>query len=810
MPGQQYESRPLFLDMAFGWRSEIGGFEIKPGRHTVRAALARGLSEDGKMVSVRAVSNPVEIEILPAEAKNVVQVEVRPGKLSAVTDLPNNQEEPQGNADEVKYEGRTIAELIAALGDQDSGTRISAVYHLGNMGPEAKSAVPSLVDALNQKGLRESILHSLGNIGAGAEEAIPALIKAIAEYAPACRWKAAEALAKIGEPAVAALKKASESDDMNLRIWCNAALAKQQETDSPHLRYLGQLMKSADEHTASEAVRALTMLGPLSKLLVPDFIEALNHSAVPRKNIAFALAQIGKDAKRAMPELLQMLQDADLWTQGDAVYAIFKIGGSDAAPAVPLLIESLKTKNTSNVVAAARVRYRAAAALENIGWDARPAIPDLVIALDDEHEFVRASSAAAIGSIDPTNPQSAPALVKAMSDQSGRVRSSAAQSLAKVGPLNKEVILAFIKAADDNWKGVRYASDRFFTYLGPEHSYIVPDLIEMLKSPEEGAQHLGATALGNMGRAAVSAVPDLAKSMRNPRLESVASRALGRLGPEAGAAVPDLIQMLKVKRSRFSAAFALEAIGPAARQAIPALEDCLGQWPQTTFARALLAIDPKSAGASAELVRIAESPYVPNQWTEQPDAHYLLVKYGHDKDRHLQALIDALENTNSRIRLKAAAYLGRLGAEANRAVDSLRGSLRDDDPEVRVEAARAILTLAPGPSLRKEAVDVILGSLDGTETMTQVRAAGALKGFGAEEAWAVAALIVQINARSSHTRLAAIETLGNIGPAANQALPDLKRLLRTEAWAVRQATARAIKQIEEAEKGKSATPAAPM
>jgi hypothetical protein len=107
---------------------------------------------------------------------------------------------------EPTYGGRSLTELIAALGDQDFQTRIKAVDHLGYMGPKAKSAVPALVDALDEERLRESVLHSLCNIGVGAEEAIPALIKAIAEYAPACRWMAAESLAKIGKAAVPPLK----------------------------------------------------------------------------------------------------------------------------------------------------------------------------------------------------------------------------------------------------------------------------------------------------------------------------------------------------------------------------------------------------------------------------------------------------------------------------------------------------------------------------------------------------------------------------------------------------------------------------
>ncbi len=77
-PDKRWYNLELSLDKALGSQNENGGFELAPGRHTVRAALASGLSEDGKMLSVGAVSNPVEIVILPtdSEVKHETDVEV--------------------------------------------------------------------------------------------------------------------------------------------------------------------------------------------------------------------------------------------------------------------------------------------------------------------------------------------------------------------------------------------------------------------------------------------------------------------------------------------------------------------------------------------------------------------------------------------------------------------------------------------------------------------------------------------------------------------------------------------------------------
>ncbi|MHC4355248.1 MAG: HEAT repeat domain-containing protein, partial [Planctomycetota bacterium] len=741
----------------------------------------------------------------------VAFLEVKPGKLSDHAPGIDTQDEGTQEPNEPTYGGRSLSELIGALDDQDFQTRIKAVYHLGYMGPKAEPAVPALVDALSEERLRESILHSLANIGTGAGEAIPALIKAITEYAPACRWMAAEALAKIGDKAVPELKKSTESENIYLRIWCNAALAKQHGGDSTNLRYLAQLMKSADKKTAGEAVSALTMLGPISKPVVPDLVEALEHSSVPRKHIASALARMGKDARPAVPELAKLLQDTDLMTRADAIYALSQIGGPDIAPTVPLLIQALKTHDATHTAMASNVRSKAATALGKTGPDARPAIPALVIALGDEDERVRESAAKAISEIDPTDLRGVPALVEAMSDESGRVRSAAAQSLLKIGPVNREVVLAFIRVADDNWKSVTQASDEFFRLLGPQHGYAVPDLVEMLKIPNERSQRNAITALGRIGPAAAPAAPYILESMKNPNLEAICSGAIAKIGADPGVTVPGLIELLKDKHRRSSAALALERIGPAAHRAIPALEDCVEQSNSTTFPRALLAIDSESRKAVETLVRISESAYVPDQWSEQPDAHYLLIKYGHDKAEHFKRLVAALENSNSRIRLSAAAYLGRLRAEAHEAGESLVRKLKDNDPEVRAEAAHALLLTGATQSQRRQACNVLIALLDGEEFaghdglfMAQVRAASALHSFSPSEEWAVPWLVEKLRDTDNSVRtgsikmrvcVGALKALGNIGPAAREALPHFTVLLRNGNWQVRQAAAEAFDEI---------------
>jgi hypothetical protein len=89
-----------------------------------------------------------------------------------------------------------IPALVRALGDEDEGVRMAAVFALGDMGPEA---VPGLIQALEAEDaeVREAAATVLGEIGPEAAEAVPALIETLDDGRPSVREAAAEALVDI-------------------------------------------------------------------------------------------------------------------------------------------------------------------------------------------------------------------------------------------------------------------------------------------------------------------------------------------------------------------------------------------------------------------------------------------------------------------------------------------------------------------------------------------------------------------------------------------------------------------------------------
>ena len=99
-----------------------------------------------------------------------------------------------------------LQKLIRRLKSPHDLKRIHAGLLLGRMGPEAREAVPTLLELLQDESIQNRRLAAwtLGSIGQGAVEAIPALLVALRDTSEGVRKMACEALEKInpsGTPA---------------------------------------------------------------------------------------------------------------------------------------------------------------------------------------------------------------------------------------------------------------------------------------------------------------------------------------------------------------------------------------------------------------------------------------------------------------------------------------------------------------------------------------------------------------------------------------------------------------------------------
>jgi HEAT repeat protein len=197
----------------------------------------------------------------------------------------------------------------------------------------------------------------------------------------------------------------------------------------------------------------------------------------------------------------------------------------------------------------------------------------------------------------------------------------------------------------------------------------------------------------------------------------------------------------------------------------------------------------------------------------------------------LPALTSALASAESTgVRAECAAALGALGPAARVAMPSLFVALEDPSEAVRAEAARALTRLGP------EAQDVprlvaALGSSDAyvvafaawslgnlgsaaqaavpdlaralTRDDTNAVVAGALARIGPAAGAAVGVLVDGLRSADADRRWRAARTLGRIGPPAASAVPSLTAALSDSSSLVRLHAARALGRI-----GPAAGPAA--
>tara|TARA_B100000745_G_scaffold246449_1_gene168517 strand:- start:181 stop:1440 length:1260 start_codon:yes stop_codon:yes gene_type:complete len=283
-----------------------------------------------------------------------------------------------------------VERLIRELQDSDSDIRSIAAVTLGEIGPEAKDAIPALIQLLQDQDAegfaRANAALALGQIGERTEDAMSVLIQALRDQDKYVRRDAAGALEEIGSPR--AIKAAKDRYRMVVT-----------------LGWIG----SEDE--------------------IPALIQALqNEDKDVRVNAVVTLGQI--ESEDVVSVLMEALQDQDEWVRVNAAWTLGQ-RGERAVDAVPILIRALRDQDEW-------VRYHAAMALGEIGEGASNAVPALMHALRDQDKHVRRYAVGALGKI---GKGTVPALIRTLKNGNVNVPFFATWTL---GILRLMIIIGFI------------------------------------------------------------------------------------------------------------------------------------------------------------------------------------------------------------------------------------------------------------------------------------------------------------------------------------------------------------------------------
>jgi HEAT repeat protein len=269
---------------------------------------------------------------------------------------------------------------------------------------------------------------------------------------------------------------------------------------------------------------------------------------------------------------------------------------------------------------------------------------------------------------------------------------------------------------------VRSAAAEVIKKFGPEAAPAVPALIEMLSDLSREFRHEVIDILGAIGPAAKDARPAVLKLFREKKadLRERHVSAFVALHPKAEEAVPSLIPFLNDPDSCWDAFWGLCHMGPAAKSAIPDIR---------TFVLAELAAKEKDK--ERQLSFDNAPAYL------GPDVVPLLIE-----------MLDAHGGCGRDDALKG---LETLGPKAKKAVPALLKVLKNDAAETRFRTAETLWQVDRNPA----AVCALAALLNTPAQMGERPDSG------------------RIEIQSDVAR-GAVRALGNIGPDARAALPQLR------------------------------------
>jgi len=626
--------------------------------------------------------------------------------------------------------GGLVPALIACTKDADEDVRKDAVALLGDIGQEVREVQAALTEALydSRAEVRAVAAREMRNVWAGHIYPLAPTLEALRHDDPDVRGAARSGLfrryrsarspfdehdARAEVPALAEALGDPRADIRDVVALCLWSIGPRKARAA--IPALGRALGDPDEHVRLHAASALLLIDPTNR--------------PARSLLAGALPKLCEGAKgppggrrMGLFSWMVLIMNGGMPGPGSPTVGlpadIFPILGKDAAPALPILVDSLHVWNTRSYTD--DKRGPVTATLVQIGPDA---LPPLLAALDDDDPDFRDNVALAVGAFAPKAKAAVPALVAAMAipkDRPGRrprpvPNVPGRRSL--IGPLD--------------------ALARF----GPVAEPAVPAIVELLGGAEAADfQPVAIKTLGAIGPGASRAVPALVARLRDRWLGREAADALARIGPAARPALaaamtgPDPL-------TRISAAGALLKIDPTDRAARALLADRLRGTPEDRIGAAVALADagagPDGTAVVAALLEASRRHLPREEWPVR--ISYLQATWRVDPgDRAArEALAECLHVMHPYYLRTTLDSFGYLGPRARPALPLVREALGDGDPYARIAAVQALARIDPASPATVRVLIPLLGDGD---RFVRAHVASALGDFGSAARSAVPAL----------------------------------------------------------------------
>lgn len=276
---------------------------------------------------------------------------------------------PRRPAPEPLYEGRPLRVWLRELDDFDTTKKHRALRVVEGIGT---NGIPDLISMLKLKDptsksdmqlagnciCRWNAAHTLGQLGPQARSAIPHLVKLLEDRVPEVRYLAAQALGRIGPEAKDAVPKlmalqASDTDGGVFADWAAEEIQSQPHSEAV-LNAMARATTNYEEAIGGPAVIVLRDAGRAGLALPPLLGMMSVKGSGPYKEsgswgiyptcAADRIAMLGPYGKEAVGALMAALDTSDSLVRVSAARALGEIG-PEAKPALPIMLAMLNAKD---------------------------------------------------------------------------------------------------------------------------------------------------------------------------------------------------------------------------------------------------------------------------------------------------------------------------------------------------------------------------------------------------------------------------------------------------------------------------------
>ncbi len=461
-----------------------------------------------------------------------------------------------------------VSDLGKVLDEGDDLSLIAASQAIAAIGHDASNLAPRLLKLLSRENIvvvRQAVL-ALGSINADPEQTLPQLGKLLASTDAALRADACTAIGGFDEraanliPAIARLLQ--EDDSVIVRIAAADVLGRIGKENNVAAN---ALVKAIADSSGSVTVHAANSLSQLGKVAIGPLSQMLQNKDYARL-AAGLLAEMGPDAKPAVPKLIGLLNSKDQTIRREAFIALAALG-DDATEAVATLRDILQYSDREESRAGAayvlgkigdrgsvedlkkilanpkqhdsKLSRAAAWALVTLQPDtdiAAVAIPIFVKALDSEEPIARREAIAALATLGPSEASMTTKLIQvARNDPDTSVQAEALHALAVLGASGDEVLALAIASLNSDIPDVRNSATFLIGSIGPAAKSVASSLRTRARTGMEFDRMVAAWGLIRVENSAENAaivLPLMLKALseQNPRTQVEATRTLAMLG----------------------------------------------------------------------------------------------------------------------------------------------------------------------------------------------------------------------------------------------------------------------------------------